>query len=438
MLKRIYTLILFSLFAASCNKGEPMHESLESETPISFYSGELTASWDTRGYATDKMSDVESIMVYAFLSDPDQATSCYIENKAATRVGETWSFTPEYYYPLNHSLDFLAYTPIAAPSASKNSNNGLSHTLDFKNKAITIRYNMPTDGRNQPDLMLATPVAGLNQDKQLEMLSFSHALCQLSLSARVSSATQQNRYVITRFTMHNITIGAELTYSIEGGVGQWSETSNGDYITSAMLPDPSIQGEEQVKLTDSFKSIMSNGHTLFMIPQAIEQSDKQNSPTIQITIYDTQEDSELTYRTDRLDLPSLDGKGWKAGQHINLQFTFDVDSEDVVIPMSLDAKLLDWIEQDIDEEVDTNIYSYLDKSSVDEGEGELTLYTNGEVKSIWADGAVIASAVLGAADSSGNYPITFTTAESGVGSISVVIENSRETTITKTFKITVK
>lgn len=428
------------VLAASCSKGEIGHDPSDRDDAISFKTQDLKADWSakntTRGTAVDDVDSLSEIMVYAFLSEPGHAAECYIDHKAAIQTNGMWSFSPAYYYPVDQSLDFLAYTP-KANATSGADNNGIMQSLDFENKAIKITYSAPLVGRNHPDLMFSNPIFGRNRDTPLDELTFSHALTQVSMSAKVGSDTEKGRYVITRFTMHNITTAAELSYSIDRGIGSWIETSRGDFITSAMLPDPAIDGETQVKLTDKYQSIMSNGHTLFMIPQQIENKEG-TLPTIQITVYDSFQGSELTFRTDELELRSPEGQGWKAGQHINLQFTFDVDDENLVIPMTLTAKLLDWVEQQVDKDIDANIYSFLDKSSVDILETSLTLYTNGIAKDIVADGVIIGSASLGNADSNGYYPITIATKGAGVGSITVVLENSHQTTITKTFNIIVE
>lgn len=421
--------IIISIFAVSCDKSVMSNNIPNSDALISFTSEKSAVDWGTRGISVDDINSLSQIMVYAFLSDVDGVESCYIDHREATQREGLWSFTPAYYYPLHESLDFLAYSPKADVVS-----NGIAQTLDFDNKAITISYNVPLVGRNHPDLMLAAAVKECDRENPLQALHFNHALTQLSMSAKVGSLTESDRYVITRFTLHNIATGAEMSYSIDNGIGEWQETSSGDFITSSMLPDP-LLGESQVKLTDQYQSIMGNGHTLFMIPQAIEQ--REVAPTIQVVIYDTEQDAELTYRTDRLVLPSPNGNGWQAGQHINLQFAFDVNDEELVVPMTLTAKLLDWVEQEIDEEIDKNIYSFLDKSSVESGATTLTLYTNGVVSDIRADGQIITSALLGKADSNGYYQIAITTGGMGVGQITIVIENSHDTTITKTFNITV-
>ncbi|MFI3293676.1 MAG: fimbrillin family protein [Rikenellaceae bacterium] len=439
MIKRIYALMLLPLLAAGCDKSELANDTPNGDTAISFTTEELTADWgsksSTRGVAVDDVNSVSSIMIYSFLTNPEEyVTSPYINHKAAEKGDDNyWSFEiPEYYPGDGSTLDFLAYTP-AANATSGGDNNGITQTLDFENKSVKFSYVTPIVGRNHPDLMLATPEVEKSSTSPLDNLQFEHALTQLSMSASVGNVTPENRYVITRFTFHDITTGATMDYSVDSGIGDWTPTAGGDFIVSAMLPDPTIEGETQVKLTKEDKSIMSNGHTLFMIPQEID-----GKATIQITIYDTDPDSDLTYRTDRLTLPAPTGKsGWEAGDHVNLQFVFDVNDDNLVIDMTLEAKLLDWVEQDVDKEVDANIYAFLSHEEIS-GNTTVTLYTNGVATEVTTDGTIITGATLGSADGNGYYPITLTTSGTGEGSITVKIENSHETTITKTFSITVK
>lgn len=441
MIKRIYALMLLTLLAAGCNKSELANDTPNSDIAISFTTEKLTADWggksSTRGVAVDDVNSVSSIMIYSFLTNPEEyVTLPYINHKATEKGDDNyWNFKiPEYYPGDGSTLDFLAYTPVANPT-SGDDNNGITQTLDFENKSVKFSYVTPIVGRNHPDLMLATPEAEKSSTSPLSNLSFSHALTQLSMSASVGNdETPEDRYVITRFTFHDITTGATMDYSVDSGIGDWTSTAEGDFTVSAMLPDPTIEGETQVKLTKENQPIMSNGHTLFMIPQTIVN--KATAPTIQITIYDTE--SELTYRTDELTLPAPVGKsGWDAGDHVNLQFVFDVNDENLVIPMTLEAKLLDWVEQDVDKEVDANIYAFLSDEEI-LGNTTVTLYTNGVATEVTTDGTIITGATLGSADSNGYYPIDLTTSGTGEGTITVKIENSHDTTITKTFSITVK
>ncbi len=445
-MNRIYVLMLITLVAISCGKNKITSEqtTIIDDGLISFNVGELTADW-TKGIAIDDIDNVSSIMVYAFLTEGDIVSS-YINHQAATLGADgLWGFSPAYYYLIDNTLDFLAYTPQAFHTSSSD-NNGLTQVLDLENKKVAITYSPPIVGRNQPDLMLAKPQTGCDAENQLEELSLHHALTQISMSAKVSTdpddaeVTEENRYVITRFVMHNITTTATLTYSTtDEGIGTWVGSEIYEFITSAMLPDPSISDEngdpeQQVLLTSSYQSIMSNGHTLFMIPQDIETK-TTTAPTIQITIYDTIDD--VTYRTDNLTLPSPYGAGWIAGDHINLQFEFAISDDNIVIPMTLEPTLLSWVTQTIDKEIDANIYSFLDQDVIDSTVTDLILYTNGVAAEVSCDGVVITSATLGVADQNGYYPITIDTSGVGEGSITVKLENSNNTYISKIFKITV-
>ncbi len=426
--------MLLPLLVASCSVNESKIEEPVGEGAISFDAEQVQSDSRsaTRGVAINDIDDVESIMVYSFLSNPAaDVTACYIDHREAKQsAAGLWNFSPACYYPLSESLDFLAYTP-KANATSGDDNNGISQSLDFDNKAVVIDYNMPLDGRNLPDLLVADPQTDRNRVDKLEMMSFSHALTQVSLSAKVGSSTDKNRYVITRFTLHDITTGAELNYSVDGGMGEWTSTKEGSYITSDMLPDPAL-GETQVKLNKNYKSIMTNGHTLMMIPQAIEA--KAERPTIQLTIYDTRDD--VTYRTGRLSLVSPDAAGWLPGKHVNLQFEFNVDADNVVIPMSFTAKLLPWEEIEIDEEIDANIYSYLSKAVLSPSDNEVTLYTNGELLEVASGGMIAASTFSKSGD--GSYTIHIDNLAVGDGIISVKIQNSQGKTITKIFNVIVK
>lgn len=433
MINRNFILLFMLLLAFSCSKSRIDKES--EDIKISFSTKDIAADWHnrTRGAAINDFNSVSSIMAYSFITNSNNnVADCYINHKEAIQDNGYWGFTPAYYYPLNESLDFLAYTPMANYS-SEDDSNGVIQELDINNKAVNFTYYLPNNGRNHPDLLLATPSKGCNIDNPLQQMEFVHALTQLTMSAKVSSNTEPNRYAVLRFTLNNITTGAALNYNVNDGIGDWSEVSHGAFIVSEIFPDVTL-GEERVLLTNSLKGVMSKGNSLFMIPQEIEK--KSLAPTIQITLLDTH--TGLTYITDKILLPSPNGAGWLMGQHINLQFELDIDKSGVVIPMSFVARLLSWNNTNIDTDVDDNIYVNLDRNEVLANSTlDLMLHTNGIIKNIECNGA-ISTAILGSSKKQFYYPITITTNGSGLGSVTLNIERKNGKIFSKKFNITVK
>ncbi len=461
MIKRIYSLMFISLVVASCNKSEPTYDMPDSDTIISFTGKEQTDGWGTksitRGLATNDVDNAPSnIMVYSFIEDSPLTTSPYINNQEAVKDAATniWHFEPKYYYLQDKTLSFLAYLPKPDVSTEDDSYiNGITQTLDFDNQKVTFGYDVPLNGRNQPDLMLAAPKAGCNSTNQVGILNFKHVLTKITLSAKMADGTEEkykDRYKITHLSFHNIKISGSLDYSVSSFFGDWYGGKYGNYVVEQMLPggDPTISGETPTLLTtgDGFVNIMNNGQALFMVPQPIEGSTNSNGkPSIQITITDneptivtstdgTTTEEYMTYRTDIIPLPSPEQAGWQPGKAIDLQFEFMFDPDMVVIPMSLTAKLMQWTNQNVEEEIEQNIYAWLDVKSVLAGTTTtLKLYTNGVVTS--ASGM---SANLGGKNGD-YYPIEITpTTTIGTESFEVVIKNSRGKTITKKFYINVE
>ncbi len=454
MIKRIYALMLISLFAAGCSKSEFKYDNKDSNTAVSFTTEELTADWEakssTRGVEVKDINTLSSIMVYSFIESNSDITVPFINHKEATKDENVWSFKPAYFYPYNETLGFLAYTPKARDITDVD-NNGITQELDFNNKAIKISYETPIDGRNHPDLMLATPKEGCNINNQVGKLSFNHALTKITMSAKMADGTleeHKDRYKISIFTFYNIKTSGSLNYSTASTpIGKWKDGEYGNFIVQQILPEGNTTeypNEEATLLTtgDEYADVMNNGQALFMIPQPIEESTNVNGkPSIQITIADTKptvvtdgdktSNIYLTYVTDRIALPSFDGKGWKMGQSVDLQFEFTFDENMVVIPMSLIARLMPWVEQDVDKEVDPNIHAWLDTKTVKANfPTVLKLYTNGVVKTI-------SEATIG--EKNGDYyPVYVNVPAAGQYSFEVEIENSHNRIIIKKFYINAK
>lgn len=457
MIKRIYTLMLIPLLVASCTEMDPDFDKPYGDAAISFNTKELTADWgskaSSRGVAVDDVNNVSSIMVYSFLTAQDENTPApYINNEEAHKGDNNiWSFNPSRHYPLYEELDFLAYTPKANNDDTENDNNGLTQTLDFENKTVKFDYSTRISGRNLPDLMLATPQTEKSRTNKLGELTFNHALTQITMSAKMADGTATkylNRYKITSFTIYNIKTSGSLDYSVSEGIGDWYDGEYGDCIAKAILPggNPDYPAETPVLLDDTdFENIMTNGQSLFLIPQPIETSTHvSGKPSIQITITDSQpttikQDGEtsttyLTYRTEVMELPSYQSNGWQKGQAVNLQFEFEFDPELVVIPMSIVARLMPWTTQTLNPEVDPNIHAWLDTKTVKANTTTtLKLYTNGTVTSVSG-----MNAILGAKASDSYYPVTITAGNAGQDSFEVKIKNSQDKTITKKFYINVE
>ncbi len=464
MTKRIYTLMLISLLAASCSKSETTYDESYSNTAISFATEELTADWETKGLTRGEVigdinKDVSSILVYSFLTNQDaDIVAPLINNEVATKdASDIWSFNPSYYYPLGETLDFLAYTPAAHYGWALSGNNGIFQTLDFENKSVKFTYAVPVEGRNHPDLMLATPVTGCSGTNPVGTLQFNHMLTKLTMSAKMADGTATehlNRYKITSFTLHNIQTAASLDYSVASSDGEWYDGVYGDFIVSNVLPGgaPEDYPEEKPTLLTTgaeYQDVMNNGQAVFMIPQPIEYSiPRIGKPAIQITITDTKPtdivqngvttQTYLNYRTGMMELPSYNQEGWKKGQAVDLRFEFTFDPDMVVLPMSLSVKLIPWVDQDIEVDVDPNIHAWLDTKSVKaNGITYLKLYTNGEVLSAEPVSGV-SKVECALTKNDGYYSIAVTAGSAGKASFKVVLDNSHDGTITKNFYINVE
>ncbi len=447
-----------TLAALSCSKSE-MDQSLELEESNGLVKIEFTSQDETqtRGVAVDNFGSSSELNVYAIVHQADVTEECYIDDEQLLYAGSgssdgvtLWSLAADYYYPAAYTLDFFAYSP-CVKSVTDSDWNGAAYVFDVEDKSMEITYNSPTAARNMSDIMIATPVVDQGSTSEAVNLSFKHIFTQVTMSAKLATATLNSteienpteRFAITRFVINNIHTSGVFTCAVdEAGASsmEWNLGSDDDthaFITSAMLPDPDLyEDEERVMLNGEYQSIMSNGHSLMMIPQPIEASTSSSGvPTIQITIWDSVDD--VYYRTDLMTLPSPDNLGWVMGDAINLLFEFDVDSDGIVIPMAFYVDRIDWVIDEIDKELDANAYAYLDTNIVAANSSTtIMLYTNKSLESVASTSANISGVAYSAV--AGGYQLTIDAAAAGDGSIAVVLDNSDEKTITKTFAITVQ
>lgn len=406
----------------SCSKTEPKDTTQEDGGEVNFTLQEIDVDW-TRGTSVDAATDITSVGVYAVrnsddLEDKSYEKSLYINNLSAVQSDGIWQFSPSLYYPVGETLKFFAYSPYVNSSV-----NGISSEFDLDSEEMTLTYNAPTvDARNQPDILVSSGIGNQNGDGGLD-LNYSHALTKITMSAKAKSlplievtgvdgelSYVEPEFYIVRFTMGYIATIGKLTCSADkDGVitigdatnasGPWiiDQGTRSSVIASNAytLPDPTgtysdeDKGEaihrDAVKLnTTSCENVMG-GQALFMIPQRIENLPEDvypYKPTIAVEIYEKVTDTY--YRTSEMSLPTPDiddddeGDGFQMGQHINLQFEFDIAATGVVIDMSLTPTVREWTDFEVNTDIDPNIYLMLESENVTSvGEkATVVLYTN--------------------------------------------------------------
>ncbi len=149
--------------------------------------------------------------------------------------------------------------------------------------------------------------------------------------------------------------------------------------------------------------------------------------------------------------------GLESGQHAALYFTFDItDGEAILVPMTVYAEVLGWVDVNIDDTVDDQLVIYCDTQTLASGDGTVTFYTKCQddiavvsvsgsdmtVSSVSPTPATMATytdfksdpiyyTVAGSTDSVA-HTVTYTGATSGAY-ITITIEKTNGQKVTKTF-----
>lgn len=276
-MKKIFIIAAAALATlASCTKVEnEMPQKEISFEAINYKNNKETkAAINSAAYPTDLPFGVFAYYLQTGTWETNGTTSSPFMNGVEctyTRTYATQNYAPEqkYYWPLEGSLSFIAYSPFADVTAS----------YDQSTKTLKISdFSLSTTIADQKDLMYSRASDASNKsDNEIEYnngtekgvkIQFRHALSQLRFSAKASSNVDA---ATTYFKINNITIkNAEnkgtlniIDDAISGNNGEgWTMTTNNKTNFVALNVDKA----DAVKLTNEY---VEKGDNVLVIPQTL-------------------------------------------------------------------------------------------------------------------------------------------------------------------------
>lgn len=149
------------------------------------------------------------------------------------------------------------------------------------------------------------------------------------------------------------------------------------------------------------------------------------------------------YETGDISLSPIFTSGWNAGDWYTLQVTFDATfGSNITVPLSVEAQVLDWIDQDVEVELDEQLVVYCDQMSLSHSATSVVFYTNATSTEITASSTscTVGSVVKSSSAVDGIYTCTIPVSDlplSGSITISVVIPNGGMN-VTKVFTLNIE
>ncbi len=185
-MKASKTLLLFSLLV-SCIGDEGLEIMNIYDCSILFFLDELSLEEGSRGTPITSVTQMSSVGVFATLSEGEYASSedrsAIMYNVELQRSGETWSYSPTQQWSNREGeyTSFFAYAPYVEEGVASESGVELL-AGDGDGTPPSIRYTMPLQCEDQPDLMVAMPCFDMVRQTGCVELLFHHALAALSFS----------------------------------------------------------------------------------------------------------------------------------------------------------------------------------------------------------------------------------------------------------------
>ncbi len=406
MKKRILIALLIAVTAAGCSKSdtlldssapsyEPSESQIQFSTPDNWGDDELT-----RGYVTDDDTyyTLNSMELYAYytaqkewggvVSPDDFASFMYdqsITREYTNKSWSTWQYSPAKYWPNNSDdkITFFAFAP----------ENMVTIATDQVTGKPIFSYTSHNQSEYNQDL-----VACVNYDETKSnsaiVLNFKHALTRIKFSVKILNAetTAEGEtdiyYTVNGVMFDDVMSQSELSFDTNGDI-VWSTPTEPLCISTTQGHTLRDKTDIAARLVnDKYIDVCKDGHGVFVLPQPIEAAEG-NVPMVELRIrkhytYKNQdgEDTagELIYAPAAVAIPTPKKEGWKMGQYIDMQFTFDVNAGNST-PLTVKSEIYNYSDVDLDIDINRNIYIYSDKNgTIDVASSEMTadigFYTN--------------------------------------------------------------
>lgn len=239
--------IALAVVATACSHGGGLPET--GTEAIGFRS----AVEKTRALETDAAT-IQDFRVWARWN----VSVPFMDEVKVTRSGNDWTYNPLFYWPVEGSLDFYAYSPAASTGVR-------SIDISANSQTVEIVYDATTDCLMQEDFMVASALNRTYTTPTVPM-DFRHVLSQVAFQAKSSEAGII--YRVRGISLQNLSRSRTLVGTAISGIPDWNWTDNGTPAPTDAYP---IYLPDTIELGIDYKSLTyTEVGNLMIIPQSAE------------------------------------------------------------------------------------------------------------------------------------------------------------------------
>lgn len=253
-MKKLVLFIVAAVAITACAKNEEVYTGTQKEIGLFAYNQNVTrgAAFDGTTFPTECDMNVS-----ALYHDENNSASTYFENVKFTYATDSWK--AGWYYPLNGTIDFMAYSTDAGVTATWIINSAIN--------SVALTFDTALDGKE--DVMYSNLLSAVSCPQTVDQkLTFKHALAWLYFNVKAKSQAAADAIKINRITVNGVSLSglATITAATNSSVA-WTELSS---AADVVVPDFSA-----AQLTLYAQAV---GNGLLVVPQ------NQTSFTINYTI----------------------------------------------------------------------------------------------------------------------------------------------------------
>lgn len=202
----------------------------------------------TRGGEVTRSSFYSSFGVTAYTHTGDWVASTsnspYVDNLEATNTNGTYMLNSHYWPGSTKNVSFFAYAPYNCSGADISNASGTP----------TISYTVPSEAKNQNDLLIASTKNIVGNGQSSVPLQFSHALCGVKFAVGImDGVTKIDKIVISG-------VNNSGTIAIDGT--SWTGVSGS--ATYTLTLNKEVSGKNNIDITTT-----TDNNILFLMPQTV-------------------------------------------------------------------------------------------------------------------------------------------------------------------------
>lgn len=253
-MKKLMLFIVAAVAITACAKNEEVYTGTQKEIGLFAYNQNVTrgAAFDGTTFPAERDMNVSAL----YHNEKSQAVK-YFEDVKFTYATDSWK--AGWYYPLNGTIDFMAYSTDADVTAT--------WSIDSTINSVVLTFDTALDGKE--DVMYSNLLSNVSCPQTVDQkLTFKHALAWLYFNVKAKSQAAANAIKINSITVNGVSLSGKATITAAGTSSvAWTELST---AADVVVPDFSA-----AQLTLNAQAV---GNGLLVVPQ------NQASFTINYTI----------------------------------------------------------------------------------------------------------------------------------------------------------